>query len=73
MHCFEMLLLTVYVNSFVMGHNQAIVMVAIFTAFTEIEDSLACAQKNASPNTDINSYNLGNNKCSRTFHKNVTQ
>jgi len=56
-----------------MGHNQAIVMVAIFTAFTEIEDSLACAQKNASPNTDINSYNLGNNKCSRTFHKNVTQ
>lgn len=42
----------VYVNSIIMDHNQAIVMVAIFTAFIEIEDSLACAQKNASPNTN---------------------
>lgn len=42
----------VYVNSIIMDHNQAILMVAIFTAFIEIEDSLACAQKNASPNTN---------------------
>lgn len=42
----------VYVNSILMEHNQAIMMAAIFTAFIEIEDSLACAQKNASPNTN---------------------
>lgn len=63
----------VYVNTIIMDHNQAIVMVAIFTVFLEIEDSLACAQKNASPNTDINSYILRNNKWSSTFHKNVTE
>jgi len=57
-----------YVNSIIIGHNQAIVTVVIFTAFIEIEDSLACAQKMLlQTQTAISSYIVGNRKYSTAF------
>lgn len=63
-----------YINSIIIGHNHAIVTVVIFTAFIEIEDSLAYTQKILlQTQIAISLYNVGNHKLFYNLLKSATE